>query len=110
MIMTKENTEEEKTDKEENKRDFSNFIAAIVSTLLGMLGSIMSSFSLFGLQWLSTRQIIILGSLLLGIAVVAYIIMSIQKAGYKTRIAVKKIVSVYISHLENTIINPVVKK
>lgn len=110
MVMIKGKTDEEKADEEKRKISFLKFVAPIISTLIGMLGSIISSWSLFGLKALSTQQIIILGSLLLGIPVGAFIIMSIQKAGYKTRNAAKKIISVYISHLENTVINPAVKK
>jgi len=98
-----------KKDENEINRDRFHIWSSLISTLIGMLGSLISSFSLFGIKELNLQQIIILSSLFLGIVVVALTIKTIQKNAEKTRIATKKIVHAYLTQIDNTAINPAVK-
>lgn len=82
---------------------------SITSTLIGMLGSIISSLSLVGLKELTSLQITLIASIFIGIVIAAYAIRSFQKAGEATRSFSRKVTEVYLTHIDHSIIKPVTK-
>jgi uncharacterized membrane protein len=80
--------------------------APIISTLIGMLGSILRSLSLVGLKNLSSQQITIFASIFVAIVLIAISIQRLQKMGEKTRKLCRRIEEAYISQLNLSFIKP----